>query len=349
MLMKILRAAVVRLSLALITPLFLVSVAFAEAPEEADIGAFFGFGIPAVWSVETFDVEATQNVGTEVRPVFVSRFKSDVILEQDTFSIVGQVGAHQILRPVLPAGHRMTIFGFAESVLEEGRYRHIYDLQGAALTGAGKTIAEIGGLTVLEGSEELAALQLAAETAQERARIAAEEQQRAREAETARLRAEAEARAQAERARAEQEARLEAARMEARNAEALAAFAGTWVSGPIFLPDGFPQAATSSGGVYNYRLAMPPQPAPRGFADVTVFIDLDPEKKLSFRANYQYDAAQMTLLVSEPGGNSLNGRRTFFSGNVWQFRTAEAGITGEIIDRADNNTPNGSFAEFVRE
>lgn len=100
MIMKTLRAAVARLSFALITLLFLVSVAFAQAPEEADIGAFFGFGIPAVWSVESFDVEATQNIGTEVRPVFVSRFKSDVILEQDTFSVVGQVGAHQILRPV---------------------------------------------------------------------------------------------------------------------------------------------------------------------------------------------------------------------------------------------------------
>lgn len=352
MIMKTLRDAAGRLCLALITPLFLASVAFAQAPEEADIGAFFGFSVPAVWSVESFDVEATQNVGTEVRPVFVSRFKSDLILEQDTFSVVGQVGAHQILRPVLPEGHRVTIYGFAESVLEEGRYRHQYDLQGAALAGAGRTLAEIGGLTVLEGSEELAAIQLAAETAQERARIAAEEQERAREAETARLRAEAEARAQAERAREEEQARLEAARMEARNAEALAAFAGTWVSGPIYKPDGFPKQATSSGGLYQFRLSMPTQPATRGVADVTLFIDLNPENQLSVRASYQYDDAKMSLIVVEPGKNGygefFRGSENYRFGSVWQFRLTESGIKGEILESTDT-TPVGSFAEFVRE
>ena len=331
---------------ALLAFLSFASNSVAQEPNESDIGAAFSFQIPAVWTVESFTVEATQNVGTEVRPIYVSRFRSDVRLEQDTFSIVGRVGAHQILRPVLPAGHRLTIFGFAESVLEEGRYRHMYDLQGAALSGAGRTLAEIGGLTVLEGSEELAALQLAAETAQERARIAAEEQQRARERETARLRTEAEARAQAERARAEEQARLEAARAEAANAEALAAFAGTWVSGPIYQPDGFPYQATRSGGVYRYRLSMPAQPAPRGMVDVTVFIDVDPEKSLSVRASYQYDPQQMSLIVVEPSGDYLVAYNNWRFGTTWQIRPTESANKGEII-RA--TTERGSFAEFVRE
>lgn len=334
---------------ALLAFLGFASNSVAQEPNESDIGAAFSFQIPAVWTVESFTVEATQNVGTEVRPIYVSRFRSDVRLEQDTFSIVGRVGAHQILRPVLPAGHRLTIFGFAESVLEDGRYRHMYDLQGAALSGAGRTLAEIGGLTVLEGSEELAALELAAETAQERARIAAEEQRRAQEIEISRLRAEAEARAQAERARAEEQARLEAARAEAANAEALAAFAGTWVSGPIYRPDGFPQQATSSGGVYQYRLSMPAQPAPRGIAEVTVFTDVNPENAWSVRASYQYDPQQMSLIVVEPSGRHTEGSYNYWFGATWQIRPTESGIKGQIIREQHHFTPVGSFAEFVRE
>jgi hypothetical protein len=131
-----------------------------------------------------------------------------------------------------------------------------------------------------------------------------------------------------------------------RAGDGIAAFAGSLVSGPIFLPTGFPAQATREGGVFRYRLSMPAEPSSRGMVEVSVFVDSNPEQNVSVRANYQYSSQERSLVVAEPSGMHLyGGWNSYDFGHTWRFRETETGIRGEII----GGDARGVFAEFIRD
>ncbi|WP_186395681.1 hypothetical protein, partial [Stappia sp. TSB10GB4] len=66
--------------------------AFAAEPSERQIRNAFTFDIPPVWDVRDFKVKATQNFGSNIEPLYKSRFNASIEVKEDTFEPLGHLG-----------------------------------------------------------------------------------------------------------------------------------------------------------------------------------------------------------------------------------------------------------------
>ncbi|MBB4015009.1 hypothetical protein GGR16_000015 [Chelatococcus caeni] len=156
-----------------------------EAPTEAQVAEGLSFEIPAIWSVESLTIQATQNVGSIVDPDIRMRIRATARLQQATFGFVSQIDDVTVLAPVLPEGHVVELFGFASARLYRGEWEYSFDFQGSPFEGSGAPRSSFSGRTVLRDSHEHRAVIAEAEARQRSAR---EAQQAAIDRDSARLR-----------------------------------------------------------------------------------------------------------------------------------------------------------------
>lgn len=124
-------------------------------PKDAELKNRLAFELPAHLSVDSLDVEASQNVGDRVEPIFKTRFKAEAHLTADTFVEAERSQNAVILSPVRKNGEHLEIYGIALSSLKGGSWETHFQLDENPVAGAGKPRDAFGGAPVyIKGSPE---------------------------------------------------------------------------------------------------------------------------------------------------------------------------------------------------
>lgn len=149
----------------------------AEAgPTDNELESRLATELPAYISIAKFRVEASENVGDKVDPLFKSRFRAVIRLEADTFLESSREESAIIVAPHLKSGEERELFGKAISRLRAGAWRVHFELENNPVPDMGKPRDFFsGGQVLIRGSSEEAAFREAQDRAQaEFARAAAE-------------------------------------------------------------------------------------------------------------------------------------------------------------------------------
>jgi hypothetical protein len=126
-----------------------------SGPKQSDLQRTLATNIPAYYSLEGFHVEASQNVGDRVRPVFKVRFKAVVQLNTETFEEGEELKDALILVPSHAKGDRAEIYGVATSTLKAGSWKTIFDFDNDPISTMGKPRSfYLGKQTYIKGSAD---------------------------------------------------------------------------------------------------------------------------------------------------------------------------------------------------
>lgn len=96
--------------------------------------------LPGFVRTSSFSVEASQNIGSEVEPVFKSRFKAEIELQTPTYSVDGTDPEALFVKSVTRAGEKRTIYGIATSTLVAGAWRTAFQYENNPLSVIGNPI-----------------------------------------------------------------------------------------------------------------------------------------------------------------------------------------------------------------
>lgn len=170
--------------------LALASAACAKEPQpsSAEIEQALTASLPAFARVSSFSVEAIQNMGTQVEPVWQSRFKATVKVTAATFIADGSEQGIVFVRAVRQAGDSVDMFGKSVSTLFAGQWRTRLSFEGQPVQALGQPESAFGSQKMLVRGSKDEATYLAQQYERRRQeRLTAE-----KEAEAARQRAIAE-------------------------------------------------------------------------------------------------------------------------------------------------------------
>jgi hypothetical protein len=156
---------------------------FASAQEADLLKKQLALQLPALWSVDDFTVQVSENTGTKVEPNIKSRFKADILLQRDLFTKVRAIGSTAVIRKIASAGkYHVALYGIATSVRSADTWKTNFNFENAnalQIQGAGR--GQFGPDAVLAGSPEEKARDAAYEaeiTQQRKAQAAIESEQR---------------------------------------------------------------------------------------------------------------------------------------------------------------------------
>ena len=110
--------------------------------------------LPPYFSVRSFRVEVSENVGTKVEPVIKHRFSAELEALEDTFSPGERQEGALYIMPVCRKGDRKMVYGVSTSVRKASSWEVHYNLEGNTITGLGAPRASFSGQTVIKGSPE---------------------------------------------------------------------------------------------------------------------------------------------------------------------------------------------------
>lgn len=226
-------------------------------PSTKDYEKQFSVEIPAYLELSSFDVEASENVGSKVEPYYKARFKATVKLKTKTFELSNQENDATFIRPVADEGEKKEIYGMAGARLSAGNWKIDFNLENNPIPALGNPKDFFtGGRIIIVGTAEesdfkaqmeqkqlvaqqesekaLKAQQLEQEkqnTERERKRII-DEQERQKATEATRLQQEARAKKLAAEKAAEVEKRKTTLQAKLRNGR------GNFIDGDKFVHDG---------------------------------------------------------------------------------------------------------------
>jgi hypothetical protein len=167
-------------------------------PSKSDIEQAIAAVLPAFARVSSLSVEAIQNMGTQVEPLWQGRFRATVKVSAATFASDGADNGVVFVRPVKQQGDSTEFFGKSISRLYAGSWRTSVEFEGQRLDALGLPGTAFGpGKLIVRGSK--------AETT-----YLAEQAERQRRASAAAARQAEEQRIADERAGQERERRLRA-------------------------------------------------------------------------------------------------------------------------------------------
>jgi hypothetical protein len=187
-----------------------------EQPSTKDYQKQFAVQIPAFIELSSFDVEASENVGSKVEPLYKARFKATVKLKTKTFEIARQENGVIFIRPVADVGETKEIYGRAEAHLSAGNWIMSFRQENDPIPAMGRPRDFFtGGNVIVVGTAEESEYKTQQDQKRAAAEVEAEKALRARQAEEARVAAEREQ----QRMIAEKEAKAADDRYQARHAE----------------------------------------------------------------------------------------------------------------------------------
>lgn len=127
-----------------------------EGPTSTEIQAAFEHShIPAHWTLKSFHIIASENVGSKVEPLIKYRFMGRAALSTDTFQKVAEEDEVILLVPVARAGEMIEIHGIAEATFVAGQWHVEFTLETKRLDAFGMPRAAFGPKrTIVKDSDE---------------------------------------------------------------------------------------------------------------------------------------------------------------------------------------------------
>lgn len=129
-----------------------------DAPGELQIKAALGIELPAWWSVERVEIQASVNDGDQVEPRWRQRFRADAAPAEELYARAPEretVGPFQVLIATKGIAETHRLYGIARSSLERGDWVTSLEMENS-VDGLGLPRSLLGGLTVVAGSDKAA-------------------------------------------------------------------------------------------------------------------------------------------------------------------------------------------------
>lgn len=135
--------------------LVLWSCASENQPSDTDIENALVKELPAFTSVSKLTVEAKQNLGTNVEPVWQARIRATIAVAPGTFALESENSEVIFVRPVKRSGESIEVFGKSVSNLYAGAWRTTVELEGQPIATLGQPLSAFGPKKVIaRGSQE---------------------------------------------------------------------------------------------------------------------------------------------------------------------------------------------------
>jgi Concanavalin A-like lectin/glucanases superfamily len=100
-----------------------------KEPASNDYKSQFSITLPAYFSLSSFDIEASENLGTKVEPVFKARFKATISLKTDTYEMDRQNNDATFIKNIFHEGEKKDIYGIATAKLFAGSWKIEFTLE----------------------------------------------------------------------------------------------------------------------------------------------------------------------------------------------------------------------------
>jgi hypothetical protein len=144
-----------RVAVAVIVVLIILSGCSGEnRPATSDIKAL-SLRLPGHVSLESFSVEAGQNLGNKVEPIYAVRFNAVFKSMVDLYREEKRENGAIFVRLVSEKGKKADVFGKITSTLYQGAWRYNIDIDGNPFAGLGTPLTQFsGGRVIISGTDE---------------------------------------------------------------------------------------------------------------------------------------------------------------------------------------------------
>lgn len=124
--------------------------------DEPDIETDFSKQLPQGWELTDFDIEAREDVGTEVEPARKYRFSAEFAPTEDLYLAVGKLGVIDVLQTGHKKGAEVKVVGIADAELIGETWESAFDVSGTPFNfyAAGTPKSAFAGDAVVIGSSE---------------------------------------------------------------------------------------------------------------------------------------------------------------------------------------------------
>lgn len=119
-----------------------------------DVGLQFAADLPDMWQVESFKIEAEEDVGSEVLPHRRYRFRAEVAPKFDLYERLGVLDGRAILKLRVAKGDEAPVSGTANSVFRADIWKSVFAIERAPNFLAGKPADAFGAQYVVIGSSD---------------------------------------------------------------------------------------------------------------------------------------------------------------------------------------------------
>jgi len=161
----------------LLTSFFLVACSKDQQPSTSEIEHALTSTLPAFARVSSFSVAAMQIMGTQVEPVWQSRFRAVVKVTTATFAPDGTDPGVVFVRAIKQAGETTEVFGKSVSTLYAGKWRTALDLEGQPIQALGQPESAFGPQKVIVRGSKAETAYLAEQSERRRLAILAAEKE----------------------------------------------------------------------------------------------------------------------------------------------------------------------------
>ena len=133
----------------------LVACSGENKPATSELKAALTQSMPGHVDLNSFSVQASQNFGNKVEPIYGSRFKATVSAMVDLYKIDKKDKGIAFARLVTRRGKQTEIFGKIMSKLYQGAWKHNIDIDGMSIPNLGIPLNKISdGRVIVRGSDE---------------------------------------------------------------------------------------------------------------------------------------------------------------------------------------------------
>lgn len=144
-----------------------------------DLKAQFAAGLPDAWQMESFKVDAEDDVGTKVEPQRHYRFRAEVSPKADLYQSLGTLDGRAVLKRTARKGDKAPVLGTARSIFRADQWETAFAPEEAPNFFVGRPAEAHGAQQVVIGSSDYKRLVADARAALDKraAQIAAEQTQ----------------------------------------------------------------------------------------------------------------------------------------------------------------------------
>lgn len=135
--------------------ILLVACSGENKPATSELKATLTQGIPGHVDLNNFSVQASQNFGNKIEPIYGTRFNATVIALVDLYKTDKKDKEVTFVRLVTEKGKQTEIFGKITSKLYQGAWKHNIDIDGTPIRNLGIPLNQISdGRVIVRGSDE---------------------------------------------------------------------------------------------------------------------------------------------------------------------------------------------------
>lgn len=140
---------------AIFVSFILVGCSGENKPPISELEATLAKDIPDYVEIKNFSIEPSQNIGTEVDPIYVSQFKLTLTTMDDLYRKDRYHGGVTFVSVATGEGVKVDIFGKIKSKFYKGAWKNNIDMEGNPWRDIGLPIKQISnGQIILSGSDD---------------------------------------------------------------------------------------------------------------------------------------------------------------------------------------------------